>query len=68
MPDCFTLSANDNILSYSSSEAFIDLESGQKKMLIPDGVSGRIHRNSQFQRQETKVAFGLKAMSSVDSL
>jgi len=34
---------------------------------MPDGESGKIQRNSQFQRHETKVVFGLKAMLSIDS-
>jgi len=65
MSDAFTLLANASSLSFSISFTFDDFVSGQKKMLTPDGVSGRSQKNSQFQRLFIKDELGLKDTFSV---
>jgi hypothetical protein len=50
MSDKFTLSARANKQSFSMSDALADLVSGQKKMLPPDGVSGKSQKKSQFHK------------------
>jgi hypothetical protein len=42
----------------------MDLDSGQKKMLMPEGESGSTQKNSLFQRYATKEALGLKDILS----
>ncbi len=64
MSEIFTLSASANILSFSMSDAFVDLVSGQKNMLTPDGESGNSQKNSQFQRLLTNDELGLNAVFS----
>ncbi len=50
----FTLSANAKVFSFSSSAAFKDFASGQKKILTP-GVSGRVQNKSLFQSPKIKM-------------
>ena len=64
MPDKFTLSANANSLSFSMSEALAELVSGQKKILMPDGVSGKSQKKSQFHKLLTNDDPGLKEIFS----
>jgi hypothetical protein len=64
----FTLSANANRRSFSISDAFEDFVSGQKKILIPEGKSGRSQKNLQFQRLLMNDELGLKETFSDCSL
>jgi len=68
MSEMFTLSASANNLSFSISFALEDFVSGQKNILIPEGVSGRSQKNSQFHRLLMKEELGLKAFFSDCSL
>jgi len=52
-------------LSFSISCEFSDDNSGQKKILMPDGRSGVNQRKSQFQRQDEKVEDGWNAILSM---
>ena len=56
-----TLSVIAKFRFFSSSEAFSDLVTGQKKMLTPEGQSGRIQKKSLFQRLAMNEELGLKA-------
>jgi len=68
MSEMFSLSANANILSFSISLALDDFVSGQKNILIPEGVSGKSQKKSQFHRMLMKKELGLKATFSASSL
>jgi hypothetical protein len=68
MSEIFTLSANAKSRSFSISLALDDLVSGQKKMLMPEGVSGRSQKYSQFQRLLINEELGLNATFSDWSL
>jgi len=59
-----TLSPSANRRYFSISLAFDDFVSGQKKMLIPEGVSGRSQKNLQFQRLLINDELGLNATFS----
>ncbi len=60
----FTLLASAKFLSFSNLMAFKDLVFGQKKILTPDGESGRIQKKSQFQILVMNDVLGLKAILS----
>ena len=45
----FTLLIKAKLLSFSSSEALRDFDSGQKNMLTPDGESGSIQKMWYFK-------------------
>jgi hypothetical protein len=59
MSDNRTLSASANIHSFSISDALVDFVSEQKKILTPDGVSGRSQKNLQVHRLFVNVELGL---------
>ncbi len=63
--DVFDLSTAAEFLSLSISCVFKEDNSGQKKMLIPEGKSGVSQRKSQFQRQEVNDDDGWNAMFSM---
>ncbi len=45
-----TLSTRRKFLSFSSSDALINIVLGQKKILTPEGSSGRIQKNNQYPK------------------
>jgi len=61
MSEIFTLSANADNRFFSISFAFDDFVSGQKKILMPEGVSGNSQKNSQFHKLLMNEEFGLNA-------
>jgi len=65
MSMCLILSTAAKFLSLSISCVFKEDNSGQRKMLIPEGKSGVSQRKSQFQRQEVNDDDGWNAMFSM---
>jgi hypothetical protein len=65
IPESLILSTAAKFQSFSISCEFRDDNSGQKKMLMPDGRSGLTQRKSQFKRQDEKAEEGWRAILSM---
>jgi hypothetical protein len=59
------LSARAKDLSFSSSTAFKDFVSRKKNILMPEGVSGKVQKKSQFHRPQMNEVLGLNAIQFI---